>query len=80
MIGLVEECTKFLGELAAKIAKKDDDLYTHTIMWICTRLSFDIMKSSLACIRGSSTPFQRADTQMCDFELMARQCDLASIC
>ena len=78
--GLGEECTKFLGELAAKIAKKDDDSYAHTITWIRTRLSFDIMKSSLACIRGSRTPFRRADTQMCDFELMARQCDLARIC
>jgi hypothetical protein len=78
--GLGEECTKFLGELAAKIAKKDDDSYAHTITWIRTRLSFDIMKSSIACIRGSRTPFRRADTQMCDFELMARQGDLARIC
>ena len=78
--GLGEECAKFLGELAAKIAKKDDDSYAHTITWIRTRLSFDIMRSALACIRGSRTPFLRTETQMCDFELMSRQGDLARIC
>ena len=78
--GLGEECTKFLSELASKIAKKDDKSYAHTITWIRTRLSFDIMKSALACIRGSRTPFRRTETQMCDFELMSMQCDLARIC
>ena len=32
--GLGEECTKFLGELASKIAKKDNESYIHTITWI----------------------------------------------
>ena len=78
--GLGEECTKFLGELASKIAKKDNESYAHTITWIRTRLSFDIMKASLACIRGSRTPFRRNDTHMSDFELMSRQGDLTRIC
>ena len=75
-VGLGEECTKFFGELALKIAKKDNESYAHTINWIHTRLSFDIMKASLACIKGSSTPFCRNDTHMSDFELMSQQGDL----
>ena len=78
--GLGEECAKFLSALSSKIAKKDDESYAHTITWIRTRLSFDIMRSSIACVRGSRTPFRRDVEPITDFEMMSRQGDLARIC
>ena len=76
--GLGEECASFLSTLSAKIALKDDESYAHTITWIRTRLSFDIVQSAIACIRGSRTPFRR-NQEVCDFEMMSRQGDLARI-
>ena len=78
--GLGDECTKLLGELTSKTAKKDNESHAHTITWIRARLSFDIMRSSLACIRGSRTPLRRSDIPLSDFELMSQHGDLARIC
>ena len=78
--GLGGECAKFLSALSSKIAKRDDESYAHTMTWIRTRLSFDIMRSSLACMRGSRTPFRRDVEPINDFEMMSRQGDLARIC
>ena len=77
--GLGEECAKFLSTLAAKISKKDDESYSHTITWIRTRLSFDLVQSAIACVRGSRTPFRRNTQEADDFELKNIQGDLARV-
>ena len=77
--GLGEECAKFLSKLAAKISNKDDESYSHTITWIRTRLSFDLMQSALACVRGSRTPFRKNVQETNDFELMNIRGDLARV-
>ena len=76
--GLGEECASFLSTLSQKIASKDDESYAHTITWIRTRLSFDILRAAIQCVRGSRTPFRRPQ-EMNDFEMMNRQGDLARV-
>ena len=76
--GLGEECASFLSTLSQKIASKDDESYAHTVTWIRTRLSFDILKAAIQCVRGSRTPFRRPQ-ELNDFEMMSRQGDLARV-
>ena len=76
--GLGEECASFLSTLSQKIASKDDESYAHTITWIRTRLSFDILRAAIQCVRGSRTPFRRPQ-ELEDFEMMSRKGDLARI-
>ena len=52
-----------------RISAKDDESYSHTITWIRTRLSFDLVQSAIACVRGSRTPFRKHITDVNDFEL-----------
>ena len=54
------ECQRFLKHLADKIAQKDTEPY-HTcivITWLRTQISFKLLRSVHACIRGSRTPFR----------------------
>ena len=68
--GLGEECQRFLQHLAKKICAKSGEEYSHVITWIRTRLSFEILRSSISCLRGSRVPFRRNhEEEMCDFEL-----------
>ena len=68
--GLGEECQRFLQHLAKKISAKDGEDYPQVINWIRTRLSFEIIRSSIACLRGSRIPFRRNnEEEMNDFEL-----------
>ena len=78
--GLGEECASFLTTLASKIAMKDGESYAHTITWIRTRLSFEILKAAITCVRGSRVPFRRkAEVELKDFEIMSNQGDLKMI-
>ena len=77
--GLGEECAKFLSTLSAKISKKEDESYAHTITWIRTRLSFEILRSAIACVRGSRTPFRTNNDQMRYFDLLNQISDLRTI-
>jgi predicted secreted protein len=69
--GLGEECERFLSTLATKIAEKEDESYAQTITWIRTRLSFEILRAAITCIRGSRVPFRKNnDNELRDFDLM----------
>ena len=47
----------FLKTLAEKLANKTGQSYSDTITYIRTKLSFEILKAVITCIRGSRTPF-----------------------
>ena len=77
--GMGSECSKFLSVLANKIAEKENEQYSKTISWIRTRLSFEIMRGALLCIRGSRTPFKAFNREeVKDFELMSLTADLST--
>ena len=75
--GLGEECQTFLKNLAKKIANQEDESYADILTWLRTRLSFECVKSALACVRGSRTPFRKQQDELRDFELMNRQGDVS---
>jgi len=43
---------------ADKIAQKDVEPYRIVIAWLRTQISFELLRSALACVRGSWTPFR----------------------
>ncbi|CAH3115390.1 unnamed protein product, partial [Porites lobata] len=51
------ECQRFLKRLAGKIAQKDTEPYHVVITWLRTQISFELLRSVHACVRGSRTPF-----------------------
>jgi hypothetical protein len=76
MVDLEKECSNFLSTLANKIAAKEDEPYSQTIGWMRTRLSFEILKAVITCVRGSRVPFRRKIEEIGDFELMNIHSDL----
>ena len=56
--GFGQECSKFLKELARKLSGKTDHDYGNVITWLRTRISMEIIRSSLLCLRGSRSPFR----------------------
>ena len=55
--GMGNECQRFLKHLADKIAQKDTEPCNTVIAWLRTQISFELLRSVHACLRGSRTPF-----------------------
>ena len=55
--GIVVECSLFVRNLASKLSKKEDEKYATIMGWLRTKLSFEILRSVLLCVRGSRVPF-----------------------
>ena len=70
--GMGAECQMFMKQLAATLAEKTGEDYADIVTWIRTRISTEIMKSTITCIRGSRVPFRSKinDSNHEDFSLM----------
>ena len=55
------ECQKFLRNLAMKMSENCEERYENIICWLRTRISMEITRSSLLCLRGSRVPFRSYD-------------------
>ena len=53
--GGAREAERFIAELAAKIVKKTKLEYSSTMHWLRVKLSFNLLKSAVLCLRGSRT-------------------------
>ena len=51
--GMGKSAAVFYGRLANMIATKTKQPYSSTITWICCRLKFSLIRSSVSCLRGS---------------------------
>ena len=60
--GVRNECSKFINVLAKQLAEKQNDDYETVITWLRARLSMEITRASLLCLRGSRIPFRRYQT------------------
>ena len=69
--GFGEECKRFLSTLTNKLSEKNNDTNGTVITWLRTRLSMEITRASLLCLRGSRTPFRsyKADDLLLDNSL-----------
>ena len=56
--GFGEESGRFISKLAEKLSYKMDESYASVITWLRTKLSFCILKSVNASVRGSRRPFK----------------------
>ena len=50
--GMGDECRKFVDE------KKNEE-YSQFVTWLRIRLSMEVVRSTILCVRGSGTPFRR---------------------
>ena len=76
--GMGQECTKFIKALAAKLAEKQNESYSAVITLLRTKLSFEILKSTLLCVRGSRDPWSKRKTNeaMDEFGLLYERAGL----
>ena len=56
--GMGSDCQMFLKNLTNKLVLKTGEDYASTMSWIRTRLSFEILRSTMLCVRGSRRPFK----------------------
>ena len=69
------ESQMFIKRLAENIAAKQQEDYAKVITWIRTRLSFEILRSALLCVRGSRRPWHRS-CQSSDFGLLVSEAEI----
>ena len=77
--GMGVECSRFISHLASKLANKQDEKYSTVTSWIRTRLSFEILKSAVMCLRGSRPPWRKPSDEITvgvDFELNAKEAEI----
>ena len=56
--GSGEEAERFLAELAHKVSDNKHMSYSTVIGWLTAKLSFNLLRSAVLCIRGSRAPRQ----------------------
>ena len=78
--GMGNECQRFLKHLADKIAQKDTEPYHVVITWLRTQISFELLRSVHACVRGSRTPFRSKIEQSLDCKINAASADIWNTC
>ena len=65
-----------LKHLADKIAQKDTEPYHVVITWVRTQISFELLRSVHACVRGSRTPFRSKIEQSLDCKISVASADI----
>ena len=51
--GLAREATTFYKRLSSMLASKWDQTYSSTLCWLCCRLAFSLLRTSIQAIRGA---------------------------
>lgn len=74
--GMGNECQRFLKHLADKIAQKDTEPHHIVITWLRTQISFELLRSVHACVRGSRTPFRSKIEQSLDCKINVASADI----
>ena len=63
-----------------KIAQKDTEPYHVVITWLGTQISFELLRSVHACVRGVRTPFRGKIEQSLDCKINAATADIWNTC
>ena len=74
--GMGSECAMFIKNLADKLAVKQSEEYSSTITWIRTKLSFEVLRSTVLCLRGSRRPWKTQPKISDDFGLHLHDADV----
>ena len=71
-----EKKRKCQQHLADKIAQKGTEPYHVVITWLRTQISFELLRSVHACVRGSRTPFRSKIEQSLDCKINVASADI----
>ena len=76
--GMGVECDKFLKNLAELLSKKQNEKYSQVMGWLRTKLSFEVLRSCLLCVRGSRRPWysKKSATVSSDFGLLMCEAEI----
>ena len=75
--GMGQECAVFIKHLAENDAEKENDNYSSIIIMLRTKLSFEILKLTLLCVRGTRYPWKKRDNPaMEDFTLIREKAEV----
>ena len=74
--GMGNDCQRFLKHLADKMAQKDTEPYHIVITWLSTQISFELLRSVHACVRGSRTLFRSKIEQSLDCKINVASADI----
>ena len=74
--GMGNDCQRFLKHLADKIAQKDTEPYHIVITWLRTQISFELLRSVHACVRGSRMTFRSKIEQSIDCKINVASADI----
>ncbi len=73
--GMGAECQMFIKRLAEMLSSKQAEDYAATITWIRTKLSLEVLRSTVLCVRGSRRPWYKKQITD-DFGLYAHDAGL----
>ena len=76
--GMGIECQMFIKNLADMIAIKQSEEYATVITWIRTKLAFEVLRSTILCVRGSRRTWS-ANRITSDFGLHAHDAGLVKL-
>ena len=65
-----------LKKLADRIAQKDTEPYHIVIAWLRTQISFELLRSVYACVRGLRPPFRSKIEQSLDCKINVASADI----
>ena len=57
--GMGDDCRKFVDELSRTLVEKSNEEYSQVVTWLRIRLSMEVVRSRILCVRRSRTPFRR---------------------
>ena len=67
---MADECLTYHSRLAELLSAKKKESFAKTISWVRAKVSFEILRSALPCLRGSRTPRRRnLDVKERDLEI-----------
>ena len=64
--GMGYECQMFMKNLAEKLSIKQSEEYAYVMTWLRTKLSFEILRSTILCVRGSRRPWKTLTKDITD--------------
>ena len=74
--GTGKECSAFIKHLCTLLAEKQNEYYSSVVNWLRTKLSFEVLKSSLLCVRGTRKPWSNGYVAVDDFALLSHEAGL----
>jgi len=62
--GVGKECSMFMARLAELLSVKRNEEYNDVMNWLRTKVSVEVVKSALLCVRGSRTPWIKKEVKV----------------